>query len=123
MIKTLALYIFGWRRMSERFAARWTGYIPAYLRDHEAEGAEKLSDACLSALSHLAYQRAKKREDLEPRVIHYFREMDSIASSVEAALSGRDVRDERVRVVLGWHRVLGEPIQSPQTTRAFGPRV
>lgn len=114
MIKTIALHIFGWRRMSERFAGRWTGYIPAYLRDHEVEVAGKLSDACLSALSQLAYQRAKKREDLEPRVIHYFREMDAIASSVEAALLGRYVGDERVRVVLAWHRVVGEPIQPPE---------
>lgn len=50
-------------------------------------------------------------------MIHYFREMDLIAMSVEAALLGRAIPDERVRVVLEWHGALKEPIQPPETTR------
>jgi hypothetical protein len=106
MIKEVALLIFGWRKTPERFVPRCAGFITAYLKDRDAEPKIKLPDACLISLSQLAYRRAKKIPDQEPRFIYFARELERVGAVVEAALAGRTIVDREARSVLAWHGLL-----------------
>ncbi len=103
MIRHLALLIFGWKRTPDRFVARGEQMILAYLKDLEAEHADDISPACLTALSRLAFDRGRKGEDRNPRFIYFVRELERITVSLAVALEGRQIRDDRVRALLALH--------------------
>jgi len=103
MIKTAILILLGWRRTPEGFSHRMADYVRVRLKDRRVDGVESLSSDCMLALSQLAYRRAKRGTDNEPRFIHYVRELDAVAKSVEAHLVGHEVADENVRGILAWY--------------------
>lgn len=124
MFGYLLLIIFGWHRVPERFVTRGMDFITLFLKDLGIKDAQQLSPACLRALAQLAYRRAGKEQNEQPRFFFYVRELKRVSRSVHAVVTGCGPADGEIRSLLLWHGVdcfSSEPKVSRLTTMAVTP--
>jgi hypothetical protein len=105
VIGYLLVLIFGWHRIPERFVTRGMEFITLFLKDLGTGDERALPPECLRALSQLAYRRAGKEPNRQPRLFFYVRELKRVSSSVHALIKGCGSADGEIRSILLWHGV------------------
>jgi hypothetical protein len=105
MIGYLLLLVFGWHRVPERFVTRGMEFLVLFLKDFDTGDEQVLPPPCLRALAQLAYRRAGKVQNNQPRFFFYVRELKRVSRLVHAALTKSGPTDGEIRSLLLWHGV------------------
>lgn len=106
LLSDLALALFGWLPIGEKFIQDGPDFIGMCLRERGVD-ARKLPRAATLALCQLAYVRAAEQD---PKAVtrwrKYVRQMEEIAEVTSRALTGQSIDDQRVRSILLLHHVI-----------------